>query len=106
MIGWRVLCGGLVTVAVTTIAAAGLSTLAGRLEPRGAWIALALGLFAGFAAARGAAAPRQKITLADTILFLVFGLASLRAFLWVVYAHGPDLKILSPAQSRRYCPAP
>ena len=96
MIGWRILCGGLVFVAVATIAAAGLSTLAGRLEPRGAWIAMALGLSAGIAAARGASAPRQKITTADTILFVVFGLAALRAFLWVVYPEGPDLKILSP----------
>jgi len=96
VIGWRILCGGLVGVAVATIAAAGLSTLAGRLEPRGAWMAVALGLAAGFAAARSAHAPRQKITIPDAILFLVFGLASLRAFLWIVYAQGPDLKILSP----------
>ena len=96
MIGWRILCGGLGFVAVATIAAAGLSILAGRLEPRGAWIAMALGLSAGIAAARGASAPRQKITTADTILFVVFGLAALRAFLWVVYPEGPDLKILSP----------
>ena len=96
MIGWRILCGSLVFVAVATIAAAGLSTLAGRLEPRMAWIAMVLGLAAGIAAARGASAPQQKITTADTILFVVFGLAALRAFLWVVYSEGPMLKILSP----------
>ena len=96
MTGWRVLCGGLVFVAVTTIAAAGLSALAGRLETRGAWIALAAGTIAAALTTRAAHAPRQKITLADTILFVVFAVASLRAFLWVVYAQQNELKVLSP----------
>ena len=48
MIGWRLLCGGLVFVAVSTCAAAGLAALAGKLMPLTAWLALVLGAAAGF----------------------------------------------------------
>ena len=96
MIGWRLLCGGLVFVAVSTVAAAGLASLGGKLTPLASAIALTLGALAGIFAARTAAAPRQKITLADSILFLVFALAAGRAFLWVIYSEGPNLEILSP----------
>jgi hypothetical protein len=96
MIGWRALCGGLVFVAVTTITAAGLSALAGRLETRGAWIALAAGSVAAALAARAAQAPRRRITWADTILLVVFAIASLRAFLWVIYARQNEWRVLSP----------
>ncbi|MEX1110779.1 MAG: hypothetical protein WEB31_03150 [Chthoniobacterales bacterium] len=96
MTGWRILCGGLVFTAVTTVAAAGLAALGGRLDLRGAWIALALGALAGAVTAQKASAPRQKITRADTILFIVFALAAFRAFVWVIYEQGNELKILSP----------
>lgn len=96
MTGWRILCGSLVLTAVATISAAGLATLGGRLDPRGAWIALALGALAGAVTAQRASAPRQKITRADTILFTVFALASFRAFVWVIYEQGNELKVLSP----------
>lgn len=96
MTGWRVLCGGLVFTAVTTIVAAGLATLAGRLETRAVWIALALGTAAAIATFRGARAPHQKVTWADAALFIVFGTASFRAFLWLIYPQGNELKILSP----------
>lgn len=96
MIGWRILCGGLVFVAVSTVAAAGLATLAGKIEVRAVWIAFVLGAAAAALTFRDARAPRQKLTLADTILLVVFALASLRAFLWVIYAGGPDIEVLSP----------
>ena len=96
MTGWRILCGGLVFTAVTTIAAAGLAVLSGRLELRGAWIALVLGAAAGAATARHASAPRQKITWADTILLAIFAIAAFRAFAWVIYEQGNELKVLSP----------
>jgi len=96
MTGWRLLCGGLVFVAVTTIAAAGLGVLAGQLETRGAWIAFTLGALAGLATARTAQAPRQPVTTADAVLFVVFALAAARAFLWVIYPQGAELKVLSP----------
>ena len=96
MTGWRILCGGLVLTAVATVSAAGLATLGGRLDPRGAWIALALGALAGAVTAQRASAPRQKITRADTILFTVFALATFRAFVWVIYEQGNELKVLSP----------
>ena len=62
MTGWRVLCGWLVFVAVSTTVAAGLATLAGKVDVPGAWISLALGCAAGVFAARGSSAPRQRIT--------------------------------------------
>ena len=96
MTGWRILCGGLVFTAVATIAAAGLAALSGRLELRGAWIALLLGAVAGAVTAHHASAPRQKITWADTILFAVFAIAAFRAFVWVIYEQGSELKVLSP----------
>lgn len=96
MTGWRLLCGGLVFVAISTVAAAGLASLAGRIETRAVWIALLLGGAAAVATFRGARAPRQKITPADAILFVVFALVSLRAFLWVVHADGADIAVLSP----------
>lgn len=96
MIGWRFLCGGLVFVGISTVTAAGLATLSGRLEIRATWISLALGMLAAALTFRGARAPRQKLTLADTVLFTVFAVASWRAFVWVIYPDGADLKVLSP----------
>ena len=96
MTAWRLLCGWLVFIAVSTVAAAGLATLAGRVDARIAWIALAGGALAGvWLAGRTPEAPR-RVSLADVILFVVFALASLRAFLWVVYLDGGDLKVLAP----------
>ena len=96
MIGWRILCGGLVFVAVTTVAAAGAATLSGHTGTAGAWIALAPGAAAAIATARGSAAPRGKVTAADAVLFVVLALASLRAFLWVLYPREGELRVLSP----------
>jgi len=96
MIGWRLLCGGLVFVAVATTAAAGLATLAGKFEPRGMWIAFVIGFVAAWWTARNANAPKQTVTVADTVLFVVFALAAARAFFWVIYPDGAILKVLSP----------
>lgn len=96
MIGWRILCGALVFVAVTTTAAAGAGVLAGRLTLAGVLTSFVLGLAAAGLTVRGASAPRQKITVVDWVLFTVFSLASLRAFLWVIYDHGDVIKVLSP----------
>lgn len=96
MIGWRILCSCLVFVAVSTAAAAGIGQLAGGLREIQAWIALVAGLVAAWATWGRAAAPQQRITLADGILLAVFAIASLRAFLWVIYEQGNELKVLSP----------
>ena len=96
MIGWRILCGGLVFVAVSTVAGAGLAVLAGKLTPALAWLAMAAGLSGGILTARGAKAPRQRITLADAVLFVVFALAAWRAFVWVIYTKGANIEVLSP----------
>lgn len=96
MTGWRWLCSGLVFVAVSATVGAGLGQLAGGIDRTHAWLSLGAGALAASMAWGRAAAPRQKISLADGILFAVFSLASLRAFLWVVYGHGSELKVLSP----------
>lgn len=96
MSGWKILCGGLVFVAVSTVAAAGLGVLAGQLGVLTTWLSLGAGLAAGAATAWHAAAPRQRITPADAILWGVFALVSLRAFLWVIYPAGNELRVLSP----------
>lgn len=96
MTGWRWLCAGLVFVAVSTTAAAGLGQLTGGLREVHAWLAFGAGLAAGFATWSRSNAPRQKITLADGILFGIFAIASLRAFLWVIYEQGNEIRVLSP----------
>lgn len=96
MTGWRLLCSGLVFVAVSTAVAAGAGQLAGGLHDLHVWIPLGAGTVAAVAAWGRASAPRQKITLADGILFTVFALVSLRAFLWLIYTQGNTLKVLSP----------
>jgi hypothetical protein len=96
MTTWRLLTASLVGVAVATVAGAGLAMLGGKLLTHTAWLALGLGALAAVLTARTARAPEQRVTPADTILFVVFALASLRAFLWVLYPRGGDLMVLSP----------
>ena len=96
MTGWRFLCSGLVFVAVSTAVAAGIGQLAGGLREAHAWIFLSAGALAALTTWGRASAPRQKITLADGILFGVFAIAALRGFLWVVYEQGNEIKVLSP----------
>jgi len=96
MIGWRLLCGGLVFVATSTVIGAGLGTLAGKFTPMLAWMAMAAGLVCGMLTVREAKAPRQRVTLADAILFAVFALAAWRAFVWVIYVKGANIEVLSP----------
>jgi len=96
MTGWKVLCAGLVFTAVSTVSAAGMATLAGRVDTSGAWVAVLLGTIAAGLTARGAMAPKQHLTLADTTLFIIFALVSLRAFLWIIYPQGNELRVLSP----------
>ncbi|MFM8229689.1 MAG: hypothetical protein ACKOAL_00535 [Chthoniobacterales bacterium] len=96
MTGWRLLCSGLVFVAISTTVGAGLGQLAGGLREAQAWISFGAGAVAAVATWGRAHAPRQKITLADGLLFAIFAIASLRAFLWVIYEQGNELKVLSP----------
>ena len=96
MMGWRLLCSGLVFVAVSTAVAAGIGSLAGSVREMHAWISLGTGALAALATWSHSSAPRQQVTLADTVLFVIFGLAALRAFLWVIHVQGDDIKVLSP----------
>jgi len=96
MTAWRVLCGWLVFVAVSTIAGAGLATLSGKLGVPTAWMALSAGALAGVWLARRTSEAPRRVSAAELILFAIFAVASLRAFLWLIYLDGPDLKVLSP----------
>jgi len=96
MTGWKCLCSGLVFVAVSTTVGAGLGRLAGGIDHVHAWLSLGAGAMAAWMTWGRAAAPQQKITMADGILFSVFAIASLRAFLWLVFARGDELMVLSP----------
>ncbi|MBU3666573.1 MAG: hypothetical protein FGM15_11960 [Chthoniobacterales bacterium] len=81
---------------MATTAAAGVGTLHGSLDTRGVWISFVLGAAAATLTWRTARAPHARITVADTVLFIVFGLASLRVFLWLLYPSGTEWKIQSP----------
>lgn len=96
MKGWKLLCSGLVFVAISTAVAAGLGQLGGGLRGIPVWLPLGAGAIAAALTWSRACAPRQRITLADGILFAVFAVVSLRAFLWLVYDRGNELMVLSP----------
>lgn len=91
--------GILAGVAVATTMAVGLALITGGLGPGVAAVALLLGVVAGALAggwttpAGQEQRPRGPWELA---LLIVFGLASLRAFLWLIYAVGDEWRVLSP----------
>jgi hypothetical protein len=96
MIGWRLLCAGLLLVAVATTAAASLSVLAGNLSTSSAGIAILAGALAATLAYTHARAPRQTMTTTDIVVLAFFALVSARAFLWLIYADAGEWKVLSP----------
>ncbi|HWB58189.1 MAG TPA: hypothetical protein VG733_01800 [Chthoniobacteraceae bacterium] len=93
----------LTAVCVSTLAAMGLAFAGGGLGPRIAAMSLAAGAAVGvaqFAAGlrrRGPAdVPRRKIDAWEWFAIVVFALFSLRAFCWLIYFDGDDIKLLSP----------
>jgi len=87
----------LVFVAASVTAAVALAFPLGGLSPALAWTAFAIGAAAAVAAWRGT--PSQKSpapTAWDILLLCVFALASLRAFLWLIYPVGDEWRVLSP----------
>ena len=62
-----------------------------------AWVALALGLAAaGFTWRSTPAGDAAKLRFWDWVVLSIFALASLRAFLWVIFVTGDDIRVLSP----------
>jgi hypothetical protein len=93
----RVLSGLLVAVATAVATAILLGILARGLGPVTATLALLAGLVAGaFAAARSERDRPFAPLPAEWFVIGAFVLASLRAFLWLIYRHEDDFFVLSP----------
>lgn len=87
----------LVFVAASVAASLVLAFACGGLSASVAWAALAAGMAAAAFAWRGirAGEPRRPSAW-DILLLAVFALASLRAFLWLIYPAGDEWRVLSP----------
>lgn len=96
MTGWKSLCAVLVFVAISTTLASVLGVASGRVTTLHAWAGFAAGLVAARTTWKTASAPRQKIGRMDYLMFAIFGIAALRAFLWVIYINKDDINVLSP----------
>jgi hypothetical protein len=84
-------------VATAVSLACGLAVWHGGLSPGIAWCALAGGAAAGgLAAWTCPRASRRPFTIWDVLAGVLFGLFSLRAFCWLVFADGNEIKVLSP----------
>ncbi|GAB4178397.1 MAG: hypothetical protein Fur0032_18850 [Terrimicrobiaceae bacterium] len=87
-----IVCG----MAASASVAVGLGTLGG-LDPLKAAIALAVGLaVAGLAVQRVLREPVATPGLWDVVLLAAWGVASFRAFFWLLYPQGDEWRILSP----------
>ena len=93
----RIMTGLMVLVAVTVSSAIGWAFVTGGLSATGAHLAFALGAAAGFVTAmfiqEETSAPP---TAWEVLLLIFFALASLRAFIWLIYAVGDEWRVLSP----------
>jgi hypothetical protein len=93
----RIMTGLIVLVAVAVSSAIGWAFMAGGLSATGAHLAFALGAAAGFVTAmfiqEETSAPP---TAWEVLLLILFALASLRAFIWLIYAVGDEWRVLSP----------
>ncbi len=87
----------LTLVYASVLAAIGSATVFSGLHSTGAIVSLALGLIAASLAWwKTESWPSPPIRLWDGIMLGVFALASLRAFLWVIYTKGDEVCVLSP----------
>ena len=74
-----------------------LGFLLGGLTQSTAWISLASGMVIGaMAFASTSKRKTPSLTPWDWLMFAVFAIASLRAFLWLIYRVGDEVRILSP----------
>lgn len=87
----------LVFVAVCVSSAVALAFPCGGLSHGLAWASFAIGLAASVPAWRAISPPHSRRPNAwDILLLTVFALASLRAFLWLIYPFGDEWRVLSP----------
>ena len=87
----------LIFVATSVAAAVLLAFPLGGLSPHVAWAAFAIGLTASAFAWRGIRGRECRRPNAwDILLLAIFALASLRAFLWLLYPAGDEWRVLSP----------
>ena len=93
----RIMTGLIVLVAVAVSSAIGWAFVAGGLSATGAHLAFALGAAAGFVAAMSIQEETSPPPTAwEVLLLILFALASLRAFIWLIYAVGDEWRVLSP----------
>ena len=82
------------TVVVSTVL---LGFLSSGLNAHVAWGALICGSVVAMAAWVTTRSPESpKVHFWDWLMLIVFALASLRAFLWIVYSRGDEICVLSP----------
>ena len=93
----RIMTGLIVLVAVAVSSAIGWAFVAGGLSATGAHLAFALGTAAGFVTAMFIQEETSPPPTAwEVLLLILFALASLRAFIWLIYAVGDEWRVLSP----------
>ena len=93
----RIMTGLIVLVAVAVSSAIGWAFVAGGLSATGAHLAFALGAAAGFVTAMFIQEETSPPPTAwEVLLLILFALASLRAFIWLIYAVGDEWRVLSP----------
>ncbi|HEU4678592.1 MAG TPA: hypothetical protein VFS35_03660, partial [Terrimicrobiaceae bacterium] len=93
----RALSAALAFVSSVVVSAIVFAFLWSGLTAAAAWMSLACGTVAALAAWRSAASQaRARLTFWDWLMLIVFGLVSLRAFLWLIYTRGDDICVLSP----------
>ncbi|MBE2205088.1 MAG: hypothetical protein IAE94_12200 [Chthoniobacterales bacterium] len=84
-------------VAASVCSAIVLAFPCGGISPPVAIAAFAIGFVTAFAAWRGIPAGKEPAVNAwDVLLWVVFALAALRAFLWILYPAGEEWRVLSP----------
>jgi hypothetical protein len=93
----RPLSAALAFASTVVVSATIIAFLRPGLNAAAAWGSVACGTIAGLAAWLTTRPHKQsRATFWDSLMLLVFALVSLRAFLWVIYARGDEICVLSP----------
>lgn len=92
----QLLCALLVFIAASAALAVILAFACGGLSKNLALASLAGGILAGLAGGFAAKSEDRPPRFWDWLMLGIFALVSLRAFLWLVYVNGDEIRILSP----------
>jgi hypothetical protein len=93
----RLMTGLLVLVAVAVSTAIAWAFTAGGLSATGAHFAIAVGAVAALVTAWFTQDENAStLTAWDVLLLVLFALASLRSFIWLIYSVGDEWRVLSP----------